>query len=158
MTNKNIGILLTLGVMCFGRAGVAAGQDLQQPTVAMTADMAAIPAPVMSGYRRPAKRPAALPVLYGALAAIQLWDVHSTSAALKAGAREANPGAAPFADNTASMLGLKASTTAATIFFTERLWKSNRAAAIVMMTAINGATAAVALHNMNNARIAAARR
>jgi hypothetical protein len=99
-----------------------------------------------------AKRPAALPALYATLGAMQAFDVYSTSAALKAGAKEANPVAAPFAGNAGSMLGLKMATTAGTIFFAERLWKTNKVGAIVMMVAINGATAVVSMHNMRNAK------
>jgi hypothetical protein len=105
-----------------------------------------------------AKRPAILPALYASLGVMQAWDIYSTSAAMKAGAREANPAAAPFAGNAGSLIALKATTTASTIFFAERMWKKNKVAAIVMLTAINGATAAVSIHNMRNARIAAAAR
>jgi hypothetical protein len=101
-----------------------------------------------------AKRPAVLPALYATLGAMQAFDVYSTSAALKAGAQEANPVAAPFAGSAKSMLGLKMATTAGTIFFAERLWKTNKVGAIVMMVAINGATAMVSMHNMQNAKIA----
>ena len=103
------------------------------------------------------KRPAMLPALYVTLGLMQAWDLASTSAALKAGAREANPAAAPFANNKGSMLGLKAVTTASTIFFAERAWKKNKVAAVVMMVAINGGMAAVAMNNMRNARALAAR-
>jgi hypothetical protein len=99
-----------------------------------------------------AKRPAVLPALYATLGAMQAFDVYSTSAALKAGAKEANPVAAPFAGNAGSMLGLKVATTAGTIFFAERLWKTNKVGAIVMMVAINSATAVVSMHNMQNAK------
>jgi hypothetical protein len=108
-------------------------------------------APV-SVYVPSAKRPAALPALYATLGAMQAFDVYSTSAALKAGAKEANPVAAPFAGNAGSMLGLKVATTAGTIFFAERMWKTNKVGAIVMMVAINGATAVVSMHNMQNAK------
>jgi hypothetical protein len=50
------------------------------------------------------------------------------------------------------MIGLKAATMAGTIFFSERMWKTNKVGAIVMMAAINGATAAVSMHNMQNAK------
>jgi hypothetical protein len=99
-------------------------------------------------------RPAALPALYVALGATQTWDIYSTSAALRAGAKESNPGAAPFARNAGSMIGLKAATTASTIFFAERLWRTNRAGAVVMMMAIDAASAAVSIHNMRNAKVA----
>jgi hypothetical protein len=103
------------------------------------------------------KRPALLPALYTSLAAVQAWDLYSTSMALKAGAHEANAAAAPFASNKASMLGLKLATTAGTILCTERMWKKNRVGAVALMVAINGATAAVAMHNMHNARPLAGR-
>src|SRR5262245_11431331 len=111
----------------------------------------------MASYVPQGKRPAALPALYATLGAMQAWDIYSTSAALKAGAKEGNPTAAPFAGNAGSMLGLKAATTASTIFFAERMWKKNKAGAIAMMVAINGATAAISMHNMHNARLAGAR-
>ncbi|MCM3878728.1 MAG: DUF5658 family protein [Vicinamibacterales bacterium] len=105
----------------------------------------------MAGYVPEMKRPTALTALYATLGAMQAWDVYSTTAALKAGATEANPMAAPFAGNTGSMLGMKAATTVGTIFFAERMWKKNKVGAIVMMVAINSATAAVSMHNMHNA-------
>ena len=71
--------------------------------------------------------------LYASLGVMQAWDAYSTSAALKAGAREANPTAAPFAGNAGSMLGLKAATTAGTIFFAERLWKKNKVGATPLL-------------------------
>lgn len=107
----------------------------------------------LSSYTPSVKRPAALPALYVTLGVMQAMDIYSTSAALKAGAKEANPTAAPFAGNTGSMIGLKAATMAGTIFFAERMWKTNKVGAIVMMAAINGATAAVSMHNMQNAKL-----
>lgn len=98
------------------------------------------------------ERPVILPALYVALGAMQSWDVYSTRAALKAGAREANPTAAAFSGSAGSLLGLKAATTASTIFLAERMWKKNKIGAVVMLVAINGATAAVSMHNTRNAR------
>ena len=102
-------------------------------------------------------RPAALPVLYATLGALQTWDIYSTSAAVRAGAKETNPAAAPFAGNTATMIGLKTATTASTIFFAERLWKTNKVGAVVMMAAINGASAMVSMRNMRNVQFAKGR-
>ncbi len=104
-----------------------------------------------------AKRPAALSALYVSLGAVQAWDIYSTSVALKAGAKEANPSAAPFAGHAGAMLGLKIATTASTIFFAERMSKKNKAGAIAMMVAVNGAIAAISMHNMRNAKIASRR-
>lgn len=113
--------------------------------------------PPAASYVPSATRPAALPALYATLGAMQAWDIYSTSAALKAGATEANPSAKPFVGNAGSMLGLKVATTASTIFFAERMWKKNKVGAIVMMVAVNGATAAISMHNMHNARVANSR-
>lgn len=98
-------------------------------------------------------RPRALPALYATLGAMQVLDIYSTSAALHAGAKESNPAAAPFVRNTGSMIGFKAATLASTIFFAERLWKTNKAGAVVLMVAVNGASAVVSMHNMRNARV-----
>jgi hypothetical protein len=126
-------------------------------TAATAADTRAITIQMSSAYEPHMKRPAALPALYVTLGVMQIWDLASTSAALKAGAHEANPAAAPFADNKGSMMALKAVTTASTIFFAERAWKKNKVAAVVMMVAINGGMAAVAMNNMRNARALATR-
>ena len=98
------------------------------------------------------RRPAILPALYVSFGALQAWDVYTTSAALNSGAREANPMAAPFAGGSAKILALKAASTASTVFFVERLWKQNKIAAVVVMVAINGGTAAVAMNNAGIAR------
>jgi hypothetical protein len=44
------------------------------------------------------------------------------------------------------MIGLKAATMLGTIYFAERLWTSNKAGAIVMMIASNGAPSTVSIH------------
>jgi hypothetical protein len=109
-------------------------------------------------YSPAVARPALLPALYASLGAMQAWDIYSTQAALRAGAREANPTMAPVAGHAGAMLAMKAATTAGTIVFAERLWKKNKVGAIVMLVAVNGATAAVSMHNMRNARTSVARR
>ena len=115
-----------------------------------------VPMAPTATYDTPVNRPAALPVLYASLGALQVLDIYSTTSALKVGAREANPTASPFAGNTGALIGLKTATTASSIFFAERLWKKNRMGAIVMMAVVNGATAAVSIHNMRNAKAARA--
>lgn len=97
-------------------------------------------------------RPAALPMMYAALGALQAFDVYSTRRALGAGANEANPLLRRAAGNSGAMLAVKALSTAGTIYFTERVWKKNRKGAVVLMAAINGVTAAVAMRNVRNAR------
>ena len=144
MSSKRFVAIFTFAVLTVAMAGVARAEETDQ-------------AAPMSINVIEVKRPAILPVFYASLGVMQAWDVYSTSAAVRAGAREANPAAAPFAGNAGSLIALKATTTASTIFFAERMWKKNKAGAIVMLAVINGATAAVSLHNMRNAKIAAAR-
>jgi len=52
------------------------------------------------------------------------------------------------------LIALKAMSTAGAIYFTERIWKTNRVAAVIVLVAINGATAAISLHNTRNVRAA----
>ena len=152
MKIKRFSTIAALAALCFSyTVGVAAAQDVLE---VLKPRLIIAPASLVTLEARPAKRPAALPILYTMLGAVQAWDVYSTSAALKAGAVEANPLVAPVVSNSGRMLGLKLATAGTTIFFAERLWKKNRMAAIVMMTAINGATAAVAARNIGNARAA----
>ena len=157
MNIKQIGALMTIVGLCCTSVAAAAGKEERPIAETAAAKSLAITFPISSLYAPQVKRPAILPALYATLGVMQAWDLYSTSAALKAGAHEANPTAVAFAGNKGSMLGLKAATTASTIFFAERMWKKNRAGAIVLMTAINGAMAAVATQNVRNARLAAGR-
>jgi hypothetical protein len=56
------------------------------------------------------------------------------------------------ATNHAASIAVKAAATAGAIFFTERAWKQSRKGAVILMTAINVATAAVVAHNTQVAR------
>ena len=144
-TNRIVALITVVG-LGFSSSAMAAEPDATDTTRTSPARISAqVPH---------AKRGMVLPALYGMLGAMQVWDVYSTSTALNAGAKERNPAAAVFAENTGQLIGLKMATTASTIFFAERMWKKNKAAAIIMMVAINGATAAVSLHNVHNATIA----
>ena len=131
--------------------------SLATPGVAQAAEHEREEAPAAQ-FAPQARRPAIVPALYATLGAMQVWDVYSTRAALAAGAREANPAAAAFAGNAGSLIGLKAASTVSTIFFAERLWKKNKVGAIAMLAAVNGATAAMSMYNMRNAKQAGARR
>jgi uncharacterized protein DUF5658 len=109
------------------------------------------------GWTRPpdspvARRPKALPLLYVTLGVLQAADLYTTQAGLRDGAVEANPVFARGAGNRAASIALKAAGTAGTIAFTERLWKKNRVAAVVVMIGVNGATAAIAARNVKVAR------
>lgn len=101
---------------------------------------------------RSERRPAALPLMYVTLGALQGLDVYSTRRAIAAGANEANPLMQKAAGHSGAMLAVKALSTAGTIYFVERAWKKNRKGAVVTMAIINGAMAAIAANNMRNAR------
>ena len=94
-----------------------------------------------------ARRPSALPVLYVSFAALQGFDGYSTTANLTRGAREVNPMMHGVAGNSAAVWAVKAGSTAASIWFAERLWKTNLTGAVVTMVAINGMMASVAARN-----------
>ena len=154
MKLTQVAAIAVVTALCVAHATSAAAQSIATPP---SARVIIEPASLIRVEPPPAKRPIILPALYVSLGAVQAWDVYSTSAALKAGAIEGNPLVAPIAGNSAGMIALKVGTAATTVFFAERLWKKNRAGAIVMMAAINGATAAVAMRNIRNARTAGAR-
>ena len=90
--------------------------------------------------------------MYAALGGLQAFDVYSTRRAITAGANEANPLMKHAAGSSGTMLAVKALSTAATIYFAEKMWKKNRKGAMILMAVVNGATAAVAVRNMRNAR------
>jgi hypothetical protein len=135
---------------------------LVPPTTATLENAPALPAhPVLGKPRVPESwmtdrkesRPAALPTMYATFAALQMLDVYSTRRALRVpGAYEANPIMSKVAGNSGAMIAVKAASTAASIYFTERTWKKNRKSAIIVMAIVNGATAAVASRNLKLAR------
>ena len=158
MTIKTVGALAAIMALTASTSAQAAGNDdIAAVKPAVAAENVSIAPVVTEMYQPRMQRPVLLPALYATLGAVQAWDLYSTNTALKAGAREANPVAASFASSTGRLVALKAATTAGTIFFAERMWRKNRVGAFVLMGVINGATAAVAMHNMHNARLAAGR-
>ena len=90
--------------------------------------------------------------MYASLAVLQGFDIYTTSASLKSGALEANPLMKPVAGRNMASIIVKAAATAGSIYFTERAWKNNRKGAVILMTVINVATAAVVAHNTQVAR------
>lgn len=91
------------------------------------------------------KRPIALSALYGTYGVLQALDVVSTRRALASGARESNP--LMNDGHLGTMIAVKAAAGASTIYFTEKLWKKNRVGAVIVMAALNGATAAIVARN-----------
>ena len=85
--------------------------------------------------------------MYTSLAILQGFDIYTTSASIKRGAVEANPLMKPVAGRNMASVLVKAAATAGSIYFTERAWKQNRKGAVILMTAINVATAAIVAHD-----------
>lgn len=96
------------------------------------------------------KRPATLTALYGSYGVLQAMDIVSTRKALATGAHEANPLIKK--GNMGATIAIKAAGGAATFLIAEKLWKKNRAGAVMLMAVANGVSAAVVAHNYRNAR------
>jgi hypothetical protein len=114
-----------------------------EPVAPMAANAIAVPAKVTQSL----SRPTVLTALYASYGALQAYDVYSTRQALALGAREANPLMQGVVSNTGSAVALKASVAVATIVAAERLWKTNKPAAIGVMIAGNSVAAIVAARN-----------
>jgi hypothetical protein len=98
--------------------------------------------------RKFAARPSALAPMYLSLAALQGYDIYSTTTALKQGAVEANPLLKGVAGNKTALIAVKSATTAVTIYAAERLWRQNRRkSAIALLVASNALMGAVAMNN-----------
>jgi hypothetical protein len=155
-------VAVTVSSMMPGAAAPATQDSLQSIREALVA--APIPpaireaaqdlaTPVRPAFTPPiSTRPAPLVPMYASLIVLQGLDVYVTSSAVQSGAREANPIMKPVATNHAASIAVKAAATAGAIFFTERAWKQSRKGAVILMTAINVATAAVVAHNTQVAR------
>jgi hypothetical protein len=139
------------GEVELGSADAAGTAEQAGPALARPIAEAAENAYLRRNLQR-GRRPAALPALYASLAGLNALDVYSTSRALDNGAREVNPLAAPAAGHAGMSLAIKAASAVTSIYFAEKLWKKNRAGAVVTMIVVNAATAAVVAHNFRNAR------
>ena len=124
--------------MILGTSAGAAAQDVAAPPVTDP--------PVVNGTDvQGPKRPGLLIPMYVANAALHGLDVYSTSEALKAGYREANPLLRNA--NPATIVGLKAAATLTSVFVAEKLWRRNRMAAVAVMVGLNVGLAAVVANN-----------
>lgn len=111
----------------------------------------AMPLPHAAGVTtHPASRPASLTALYAGFVGLQVLDARTTSGAVSRGARETNPLLGQ--NNQARIWAVRAASTASTIYFVERMWKKNRVGAVLLMAGINGGYAAIAAHNLRQAR------
>jgi hypothetical protein len=91
------------------------------------------------------ERPAALMPLYVSAGVLQAMDLYTTSRGMKGGAHETN--ALIRKGNSGTTMALKAATTAAGIVLAEKLWKKNKAAAILSMVAANAITSYAVVNN-----------
>jgi hypothetical protein len=94
-------------------------------------------------------RPALLPALYVAQAALQGLDAHSTLRALEhGGTREGNPLLRGVVGQPAALLAVKVAGVTSTILLAERLWKKgHRRTAVVTLLVVNSVTAVAVAHN-----------
>ena len=124
--------------LMFGSSAGAAAQDVAAPPVHD-------PGAVYQAEVQGPKRPALLIPMYLANAALHGLDAYSTSEALKAGHREANPLLRNA--NLPTMIGAKAVATVTGVVVAEKLWRRNRAAAVAVMVGVNVGLAAVVANN-----------
>jgi hypothetical protein len=132
-------------------------QEVPAPSLREAAAAAVVPyaaADQLTGAPAPPPqhRPGALVPLYISFGALQVLDVHSTSRALEHGAGEANPLMKHVAGNVVGMLALKSAGMVGAVHVSERMWKKNRAAALIFMFAANSAMTWVVQHNYRMVR------
>jgi hypothetical protein len=147
-----LAVLLTASATSFASDSETAAKPTPAPLAGAVARAAkdAEPTVTLWTLSQQPKRPSLLPVLYASYLTLQAADIVSTRKAISAGAQEANP--LMGAGQMGTMIAAKAAAGASTMYFTEKLWKKNRMGAIVMMAALNGATAAIVAHNTRNVR------
>ena len=92
-------------------------------------------------------RPAALPLLYGGYASLQLLDGYQTTRGIAQGGHETNPMMMGFVSSPTAVWAIKAGSAALAIVAAERMWKTNKAGAVTIMIIANGLSAAVAARN-----------
>jgi hypothetical protein len=145
---------LTAAFLIFFAAPAAAQEGIGLAAAAISAaapvEQFVVRTPELPGGARRAaagSRPGLLTPLYVSFATMQALDMHSTLRALNNGGREANPMMGSVVKSPAGMAALKATTSLGIVMLSERLWKQNRAAAVVTMVALNAVYGAVVTHN-----------
>ena len=130
--------LSLVAIVSLGTLGVAAGAAAQDasPTIVLPST----------------ERPKALVPLYASFGALQVFDMRSTWSALDSGSVEANPLLKGVVGNRLGLIAVKGAGAAAVVAVSERLYKKNRAAAVILMVVSNSAMACVVEHNYNAVR------
>ena len=155
---RQVVLALVLTTTCGVTA--AAAQDPAPQLAAFPLDTLQLPQllPPVVDAERPAapvsapRRPGGLLPLYVSFASLQALDAHSTTRALDRGAVEANPLMRGLAGHPVGMFAVKAAATAAVVYSAERIWKKNKAAAVIFMVAANSGMAWVVQHNYRAVR------
>ena len=94
------------------------------------------------------RRPRALVPMYGTLVALNGLDVHSTGRAIAGdNGREANPVMQPVVRNRWAFVAVKGAASAGVIWIGEKVWRRDRRKAVLLMTVVNAAMAAVVANN-----------
>lgn len=137
----------------------AAAQELQSATLMTSADEAAqsvspAASPMVPSTVPPAelRRPGALMPLYISFGALQVLDAKSTLDAVGRGGAEANPVLKGIAGSPLALFAVKAAGTTGVVLVTEKMWRKNKAAAVIFMLAANSAMAFVVNNNYRAAR------
>jgi hypothetical protein len=149
-------VCLALGLLLLGASGLAAQDRAESPTVGSSilqnVDVVQVPVRQVVARQTQAKRPSILLPLYVSFGALQAMDLHSTQRAIGAGGIEANPVMGTAIGSPLAMTAMKVGATTGIILLSEKLWKRNRVAAVVMMVVMNSGYATVAAHNYSIAR------
>ena len=140
-------LFVALAASASAQDRVTTGDDSSEPAAKPPALTAQAERAAAATIQQPGRRPPALIPLYASFVTLELLDAHSTSLALANGGVEANPAIRGVTDNSAAMIAMKAAGSAGLIFASEKIWKKNRAAAVVLMIATNSAMAWVVAHN-----------
>jgi hypothetical protein len=94
------------------------------------------------------RAPRVLRPLYVSFGTLQALDYHSTGRALESGAgREANPLARGIMQSPPALIVAKAAATAGVIVAGEKMWKKNRAGAVLFVAGMNVAMGIIVAHN-----------
>ena len=140
-------VVMTVGaLLATGSRAWAAMDDVKAAgdAVAVAPPVASIDSSAFEAQYAQTDRPKPLIGLYASAIALHGVDIWTTQSALKRGGVEANPS---MRARAGTQLLVKTSVSVATIVVAERLWKTNKAAAIATMVVTNGFLATVVAHN-----------
>jgi hypothetical protein len=136
-----------------GLAGALAAADLATsdlaPVIAERTAASEAARPVFVDTPRSKGGRGGLTALSVASAALQGLDAYTTLAALNRGAVESNPMMRGAVRHPGVFVAVKSSMTAATILAAQKLWPTNKIAAVAVLAVSNGVMATVVAHNMS---------